>query len=534
VSSHSFKWQAIAICEPCNGGIVRHRKLLHITILNCVLAIVFLSADAVAQDTQLPSSEAELTKMVIAMQAQIKELQSAVAELKAQAGNRHQEPAVPTVGYSTLATGPSSTPPARMVAVNDHANAAPADAKSIPLDEQLQLLSGEIKDQYQTKVESGSKYRVKLSGLILMNLFENRGTVDAIDNPGIAEPQGPLAGRGAFGGSLRQSQVGIDLYGPTWAGAKVGADLRFDFAGGFPDEGNGVTLGLMRLRTGTIRLAWPNITIVAGQDAPFFSALSPTSIASVAEPTFASSGNLWSWMPQIRVEKRMHMSSGHSLLIQAGILDPLTGDLPQGQFERQPQAGEASRQPAYATRFAWASGEGENAATVGAGAYYSRQNWAFGRNVDGWAGTADWQLPIARRFALSGEFYRGRAIGGLGAATYNSVLSTGVLNDSQAHVQGLDVVGGWVQLKLRATPTLQFNAAYGQDDPFAGELRAFRAAQNFLDPQLGRNQGAMFNFIYRPRSNLLFSTEYRHLDSVRLNQDRFSAEHLNMSIGVLF
>ena len=36
------------------------------------------------------------------------------------------------------------------------------------------------------QVESGSKYRMRLSGIVLVKLFENRGTVDNVDFPTIA------------------------------------------------------------------------------------------------------------------------------------------------------------------------------------------------------------------------------------------------------------------------------------------------------------------------------------------------------------
>ena len=37
----------------------------------------------------------------------------------------------------------------------------------------------------------------------------------------------------------------------------------------------------------------------------------------------------------------------------------------------------------------------------------------------------------------------------------------------------LNVVGGWGQLKFRATPKLEFNGAFGQDSPFAADVRYF-------------------------------------------------------------
>jgi hypothetical protein len=502
----------------------------------CLLSAVFLLGQS-PEAGKAP--EPDIKQALASMQQQITELKAAVTELRTESERYRSE----TEALRRKLSAGGRTEVATSVA-NPYVNSTGIPTNSpdvsvqadqrIPLDEELRLLEGKINDQYQTKVESGSKYRVKLSGMILMNLFGNRGTVDNIDMPGIAGPQGPLFGKGSVGGTLRQSQIGIDVFGPNWAGARVSGDLSFDFAGGFPDASNGVTLGLMRLRTGVVRLDWQKTAVVAGQDAPFFSPLSPTSLATVAEPALSYSGNLWSWLPQVRIERKLVSSGRRSLLLQGGILDSLTGDPPQAQAERLPQAGEISRQPAYAMRLASSWGEGENATTIGVGGYYSRQDWAYGRMVDGWAGTADWQIAFRKRLSLSGEFYRGKSIGGLGASSYHSVLSTGVLNNSQALVQGLNVIGGWSQLKYRATPTLQFNAAYGQDSPFAGQLRQFSAFQNLLDPELGRSQAFMFNFIYKPKSNLLFSTEYRHIDSVRLNQDRFSAEHVNMSIGVLF
>ena len=49
-----------------------------------------------------------------------------------------------------------------------------------------------------------------------------------------------------------------------------------------------------------------------------------------------------------------------------------------------------------------------------------------------------------------------------------------------------------------------------------------------------RNRGIMANFIAHPRSDLLFSLEYRHLRSVEFPPDLESAHHINLSMGVRF
>ena len=171
-------------------------------------------------------------------------------------------------------------------------------------------------------------------------------------------------------------------------------------------------MGLVRLRTGIVRFDWSNTSVIAGQDQLFFAPLAPTSLASLAVPALAYSGNLWAWAPQIRVEHRFTLPDHSTLLLQAGILDSSSGETPLSSFERTPSWGERSGQPAYAARVSWSVPAFDENMTIGAGGYYGRESWGFGRNVDGWAGTLDLMLPLGRLFfEFSGQFYRGRASG---------------------------------------------------------------------------------------------------------------------------
>jgi hypothetical protein len=403
-------------------------------------------------------------------------------------------------------------------------------------DEDQQLTDGKLNDLYQTKVESGSKYRVRLSGIVLLNMYTNRGTVDNQDFPLLAEPpqsQPLYVSPGSFGGSLRQSQIRLQVFGPEIAGARTSADLHFDFAGGFPNAPNGVATGFMRLRTGTIRLDWANTSIVAGQDRLFFAPLAPTSLATLAIPSLSYAGDLWSWTPQVRVEHRITLSDSSNLLFQAGILDSLTGDVPTEQYERYPSWGELSGQPAYATRVAWSHRAFGQNFTVGFGGYYGRQNWGFSRNVDGWAGTTDVTLPLGKLFEFTGEFYRGRAVAGLGGGIGQSVVFTGSFTDPAATFKGLDSMGGWAQLKFKPRANLEINGAVGLDSPFANELRNFNSPPGYLNP-FSRNLSPLVNFIYQVRSDVLFSTEYRRLQTTVLDNGSNNANHVNMSLGYIF
>jgi hypothetical protein len=337
------------------------------------------------------------------------------------------------------------------------------------------------------------------------------------------------------GGSLRQSQLGFEAFGPEIAGARTTADIQFDFGGGFPNAPNGVTFGIVRLRTGTIRFDWNHTSIIAGQDALFISPLAPTSLASLAEPAFAYSGNLWSWTPQIRVEHRIDISDSSRLLLQGGLLDSLSGEAPISEYRRQPQIGQTTRHPAYAARVAWTHDVLGRPLTLGGGGYYARQDWGFSRKVDAWAGTADWDFPLTSKFDLSGEFYRGRAVGGLGGAIGGSIVVSGPLGNSTTVVQGLDSIGGWSQLKFRATSKVEFNGAFGQDNPYANEIRdSSGGQQNYFNAWLARNRTSLFNVVYHPRSDVLMSLEYRHLRTFTTISEPSSANHIDMSLGVLF
>src|SRR5437763_14390841 len=114
---------------------------------------------------------------------------------------------------------------------------APAEnaitGKLASLDETTQLLQSEIRTQYQTKVESASKYRLRLSGLVLLNLFSNRGYVDNLDFPSYAASANLYGTTEAFGATLGQSEIGPQMLRPKVAGAKSSDEVQLKFGSGY-------------------------------------------------------------------------------------------------------------------------------------------------------------------------------------------------------------------------------------------------------------------------------------------------------------
>jgi hypothetical protein len=499
------------------------------------LLLVAGSATGWAQAVSTPAAQATdaMTDAVRDLQNEVRELRTAVGELRSEAGQYRAE-------TEQLRKELEAT---RGVAVPQAASVSPAVDTSAPagtgsleervssLEESSQLLGSKLVDQYQLKVEAASKYRVRLSGIVLLNLFSNLGRVDNQDVPTWAIPNIPNVSGQTFGATMRQSEIGLEVFGPHLAGARTSGDLQFDFSGGSPNVPNGPNFGLVRMRVAYMRMDWKNTSVVSGQDNAFFSPLSPTSFASLSVPAFSYAGNLWGWIPQVRIEHRFNLSEGQSIMLQGGILDNVTGELPSN-FAPFAQAGESSGQPAYATRVSWTRNVFGMPLTLGAAGYYSRQNWSDERSVDGWAAMTDWSAPLTRRIILAGEFYRGRALGGLGGGVGRSVLFSG--NPAvQGELRPLNSVGGWSQLTFRATGKLEFNGAFGVDNPFAADVRGFPLSAGFPAPLL-QNRSALLNVVYRPRSDLLLSGEYRHLRTFDIDSGSPTADQINLIMGILF
>lgn len=406
------------------------------------------------------------------------------------------------------------------------------------VEEHLGLVEKKVNEQYQTKVESASRYRVRLSGLILLNMFSNTGSVDNIENPTLAAKslgeEFSTASSRNFGGTVRQTQIGFQVFGPSVLGARSSGDLRLDLAGN-NDQLNGATVGILRLRTATGRLDWAQTSLVAGQDSLFFVPQSPTSLASLETPPLAYAGNLWAWLPQVRVEHRFSAPNGSEISVEAGILDPVSGETLDETDNRRSDSGEQSDRPAFATHVSWSRPLFGRMLSIGAGGYSSKQLYLPPTQIKSWLAAVDWQAPVSTWIAFSGSIYRGSAIGGLGGGLGRSVISK--LDNASSLVatpHALDTVGGWTQMKLTLGPRYEINTAFGEDNPLGAELKAALDAPSYLDASLARNWSAFTNIIYHPRSNLLFALEYRRIHSQELNTEPESANHVNMSIGVQF
>jgi hypothetical protein len=471
-----------------------HRLLIPMLLLVTGLVDAQQTRDNSASATESVQSQVDrLAEMVNREQAalessqrQIEELRRQVAELQGQLVGTRQ--------------APKQTEDEAVARLN-------ADVENIR--EQQQVQQSEIATHQQDKVESASKFPVKLTGLILMNTFANTAAVDIPQSPTVA-----TGGGGTTGISLRQTVLGLDARGPHLFGASSDADVRIDFFGGV-GQGGGYSQngGVARLRTAHAELAWERTRAFFAMDRPIVSPNTPTSITAIAQPALSWSGNLWNWMPQVGGEQTLRFNDSSRMSVQAAIADVPDPPLQQQSIAPVPvtSLGEASRWPGTEARLGYARGNDLTGLRVGVGGYFSPHTFSQNFNFDAWAATVDYRIPLFAHLESSGSFYRGLALGGLGGGAFKDYLYA--QQNTEYYYRPLDDVGGWTQLKARATERLEFNVAYGLDNAFAHEIRpfAFNAATAYQG--LARNSTWFTNVIYSPTAYTLFSFEYRRIDS---------------------
>jgi hypothetical protein len=472
-----------------------------------------LKAQLPAQES-IPERIQRLNDAMVRTQAQLEQSQRDMEEMRRQLVALEQQMAgADAPGVGSLAA--QQPPPAQGTAAMDQ------------LRDQQAMQETQIATQEQTKVESGSKYPVKLSGLVLLNGFVNTERVDVAATPTLALP-----GAGSTGASVRQTVLGLDARGPHLFGARSHADLRVDFDGSATAGGNGNVTStsnagtysggstLLRLRTAHAALDWEHAQAFFALDRPILNPNAPDSLTAVAEPALAWSGNLWAWNPQVGVTQDIALGGASQLRLQAALIDvadppvtPVLSSYYPASTVTSESTAEQSRWPGTEARVALLGSKHDEGTHVGIGGYFAPHRTSTGYRFNSWAGTVDYRLSFPGRLDLRGNVYRGLALGGLGAGGFKDFVY-GIDTDTysqKAYYRALDDVGGWAQLKESFSERLEFNVAFGVDEVFARQLRPYAGSSAYQN--LARNRTFTGNVIYSPSAYLLFSLEYRRLES---------------------
>jgi len=427
-------------------------------------------------------------------------------------------------------SAPASTPtPERLNAGTAAASSTAAALAEIQ--ERQAITESQIATHEETKVETASKYPFALSGMILFNGFVNTHQVDIPASPAYA-----IAGSGSTGLSVRQTVLGFDARGPHLLGALSRGDLHADF---FADaaQSNYALAGILRLRTAHAMLDWKNTEAFFQLDRSLLEPNEPSSLVAVAQPELSWSGNLWTWNPQIGVKQQIPITDSTRVQLQAAFIDTADQGLPGSLSTSTVTQTERSRWPGTEARIGFERGRPDNVTRFGIGGYFSPHKTASGFRYNAWAATADLNIPLPRFIEVTANAYRGQALKGLGAGGYVNYVYR-YKGDAEV-ATALDDVGGWTQLKVKASPRLSFNTGYGIDNPFTKEIRSSIGNDNDTSNPanyqgLIKNRSVFSNVIYSPSSYLVFSLEYRRLWSNYLTSPLATSDGIGIGAGYKF
>lgn len=477
----------------------------------CALAIAVLfticvNHAAMGQNSPTPPVQHETTEQKVErLTAALAQAQSQMDAYQKQLQDMQKELSALTdqlAAEKGIAPAPSATSKNAPVSSSSASNSSSSALEDIR--ERQAMQESQIATHEQSKVETESKYPLKVSGLLLLNGYVNTRQVDNSAAPTYAIPGG-----GSTGLSLKQTVLGLEARGPHLFGATSHADVRVDFFANGSQSNYAV--GLLRLRTAHAGLKWKNTEAFFEQDRSFLAPYTPSSLVAVAQPEFAWSGNLWSWNPQAGLSRRIDITGSTRLNIEAGFIDVADPQWPGIIANTLTiSRAERSRWPGSDARIAFATGDVETGPQIGVSGYFSPHQTAYDQRFNAWAGAMDLRLPMSKHLSLMANAYRGAALGGLGGGGYVDYVHQ--YAGSAEVVRALDDVGGWAQLQSKVGERLEFNAGYGLDNPFATQIHASTAIPEYTNyPGIARNRSFFGNVIYSPSTYLLLSLEYRRL-----------------------
>jgi hypothetical protein len=304
-------------------------------------------------------------------------------------------------------------------------------------------------------------------GLILMNAFYTSEDVNNSDVPQfVLPPAGPS--RTTSSATVRQSRITVSAVAPEFAGGALTGELDVDFFGGQQPSTGGRTFPLLRIRKAFAELSWSQFAVLVGQESPPIAEVSPSSIASIGFPEFAASGNLWLWIPQVRLSADLPPAGGIRFGAELAALAPTSGEA-QGTFLTQPDAAERSGRPYLQGRVRGRWGAGENEGEVSFGGHYGWLMDSTGGRISSQALAVSVWTPLAVGFELRGEAFTGQSLAGLGGG--------GIGQNMVRNGVPVSTKGGWAQLNYRAG-SWEIGAGGGIDDPEDEDLVAASRLRN--------------------------------------------------------
>jgi hypothetical protein len=393
------------------------------------------------------------------------------------------------------------------------AQTTPADSLAIRLqraEAAIEVLQKQLAEQADQGVKSRSRADVEIFGRVQGHAFFNTRRVNNVDNPQFVRIDS-VAGYPARGGgiAMRNTRLGVAVKVPDVLRGHFDGDLEVDFAGGQQNSSGGRTFPLVRLRTARGTFRWSGADFMFGQESPLVSGLNPVSPTAIGTPLFATAGNLWLWLPQVRYG--MKFGTGIQYGFQVAVLAPTSGD-PVGLFETENDLAERSQLP-YLQQRVFVKWGGDLAREVGCGYHVG---WLAPVNyytkVESNAIACDFMLPVNEMVELRGELFTGQALKGLGGG--------GIGQNLTPSNTALPTRGAWVQANAQPFATWRVGAGCGTDQPTGPATRR-------------RNDSCAGYAMVRPGGPAFLGAEFRRTRTGYVGAN-YVNDHVTLALGFEF
>lgn len=443
------------------------------------------------------------------------------------------------VGLGTVATTHATAqtvPPVKRDSATTATDSLAARLEQLEKD--LALLRQQVADESRMSTRTRSRIGLTLTARIQLNVFANSDRVNTVDVPQLLSAP-PTAGNPAngpgtrtLGMSLRQSRLGAAASIDSVLGGRFEGDFDLDFFGGVSSgPGDRRLFPEPRLRTARAQLHWARTELLVGSETPLISDLSPISMAAVGIPGFVAAGNLWNWLPQIRLTREVFGSSAAgspvTIAIQGAALAPFSNSQHIAETDAV-DAGERSGRPFLESRarVRWGArpdgslSDGEvltRGGEIGVSAHYGWVRTSGNSMQNSHAVAADAQIALPAHFELRGEVYHGQLLRGLGGGGIGQNFGRAL--DSLSLGPILRDTAGWLQLNALLHPTFITGVGCGSD------------AVNLRDrPVRQRNTACAAHALFRPSQPVFLAFEYRVLQT-RYADHNYRGSHFNLALG---
>jgi hypothetical protein len=381
-----------------------------------------------------------------------------------------------------------------------------SEAAAVPVEQQIAVAQKRVEDLAQTKVEAAQKFPIRIAGMALFNAYLNSKGNGGAQYPVTASAPGP----GNAGATLRQTIVGLEYRGPAavWGGTVHGSVYMDFFAG--------ATNQAARLRTGNIEIDWKTRSVMAGLEKPIFNPREPSSLAQVGISPLTGTGNLWLWLPQVRVQQDLSFGRSSGLRAQLGVVQtrevgPYLGSTFNAPLDPV--------RPALEGRFEFYHKLDDDRRIEFAPGFHTSTTHANGVSIPSQIFSMDWFLNPLRRVELTGAFYKGQNVAPLGNGYEQGFYGYG------RYLKPVGSIGGWAQATVHTLPRLDLHFFSGQQDDQNEDLAAGRIGKNWM-------YGG--NVYYRIAPNVLVGVEVTQLRTWYIGQGVRINNHYDLAWAYLF